>query len=484
MTSNLAPTIVQNEAVTLARALRARTLSAVEVMNAFLDQIERLNPLVNAIVALRPRDELLREAAESDRALAAGEPVGPLHGLPWAVKDLEDTKGIVSTYGSPLFRDHVPGEDGLMPGRLRGAGAIFIGKTNVPEFGFGSQTYNPVYGATGNAWDPSKTAGGSSGGAGAALALNMLPAADGSDMMGSLRNPAAFNAVFGFRPSAGRVPYGPRDDVFMEQLSCEGPMGRSVADIGLLLSVQAGPDASNPLSIAEDAAAFAGPLGRDFAGARIGWVGDFGGYLATEPGVLGACEAAFEGLAAAGCVIEPVEDVGYPLERLWDAWLTLRQVWAGGGLLAAYQDPAQRALMKPEIQWEVEGASRHSALEVRRAGVIRSDWYRALLKLFERYDFLLAPVAQVFPFDKRMPWPRDVGGRAMDTYHRWMEATSIWTLAGLPALAVPAGFSAGGLPTGVQIIGPNRADLAVLQLGHAYDLATRVARPSPPLLRP
>ncbi|MQT11976.1 amidase [Segnochrobactrum spirostomi] len=483
MTTDLAPSIVQNEAVTLVRALRDRTLSAVEVMNAFLDQIERLNPLVNAIVALRPRDELLREAAACDRASAAGEPIGLLHGLPWAVKDLEDTKGIVTTYGSPLFRDHVPDEDGLMPSRLRCAGAIFIGKTNVPEFGFGSQTYNPVYGATGNAWDPSKTAGGSSGGAGAALALNLVPAADGSDMMGSLRNPAAFNGVFGFRPSAGRVPYGPRDDVFLEQLACEGPMGRSVADVALQLSVQAGPDASNPLSIAEDAAGFAAPLARDFAGTRIGWVGDFGGYLAMEPGVLTACEKSFAGFEAAGCVVEPVAEVGYPLERLWEAWLILRQVWSGGGLLAFYEDPAQRALLKPEIQWEIEGASRHSGLDVRRAGVIRSDWYRALLKLFERYDFLLAPVAQVFPFDKTQPWPRAVGGRTMDTYHRWMEATSIWTLAGLPALAVPAGFSSGGLPTGVQIIGPNRADLAVLQVGHAYDLATRATRPTPPLLR-
>lgn len=484
MKTDLSPTLVWNEAVTLARALRARAVSAVEVMNAFLDQIERLNPLVNAIVALRPREDLLREAAASDRPLAAGEPVGPLHGLPWAVKDLEDTKGIASTYGSPLFRDHLPDADGLMPSRLRRAGAIFIGKTNVPEFGFGSQTYNPVYGATGNAWDPSKTAGGSSGGAGAALALNMLSAADGSDMMGSLRNPAAFNAVFGFRPSAGRVPYGPRDDVFLEQLSCEGPMGRSVADIGLLLSVQAGPDASNPLSIAEDAAVFAAPLDRDFRGARIGWVGDFRGYLAMEPGVIAACTNAFEGFEAVGCVVEPVEDVGYPLEKLWEAWLILRQVWAGGSLHAIYDDPAKRPLLKPEIRWEIEGASRHSGLDVRRAAVIRSDWYRALLKLFERYDFLLAPVAQVFPFDKTLPWPREVGGRVMDTYHRWMEATSIWTLAGLPALAVPAGFGEAGLPTGVQIIGPNRADLAVLQLGHAYDLATRAARPVPPLLRP
>ena len=485
----LSPSIVMSDAVDLAAAIRARAVSCVEVMAAHLDQIERFNPAVNAIVALRPREVLLREASAADADLARDGARGPLHGLPWAVKDLQETAGIATTYGSPLFADNVPAEDSPLVTRLKAAGAIVVGKTNVPEFGLGSQTYNPVYGATGNAYDPSRTCGGSSGGAAVALALRMVPAADGSDMMGSLRNPAAFNNVVGFRPSLGRVADPTGGDVFFGQLATDGPMGRSVADVAMLLSVLAGYDARAPLSNGEDPAAFAAPLGRDFAGTRLGWVGDFAGHLPTEPGLLDLCRSAFDGFRAVGCAVEEVADVGFPLDAVWESWRVLRHVFAGGGHAADYRDPARRALMKPELVWEVEGALATSALDLRDAAVTRSAWYQAVARLFERYDFLLAPVVQVFPFDKAVHWPKAVGGRPMDTYHRWMESTSIWSLTGLPALSMPAGFAppgspAAGLPTGILIVGPNRADRRVLELGHAYERSTRwTERVPPPLLR-
>ncbi|MDQ2695559.1 MAG: amidase, partial [Pseudomonadota bacterium] len=289
----------------LARTIRSRQVSCVEVMQAFLDHIDRFNPQVNAIVSLQDRDGLVRQATERDRQLARGQWLGWMHGFPQAPKDLALTAGIPTTWGSPLFRDFVPQADAIIVGRARRSGAILIGKTNVPEFGLGSQTYNPVFGPTGNAYDPARTAGGSSGGAAAALALRMLPVADGSDMMGSLRNPAAYNNVIGFRPSFGRVPYGPTLEGFVQQLGYEGPMGRTVTDVALLLSVQAGYDERSPLSIHQDPARFAEPLRRDVSGARLAWLGDLGGYLPMEPGILELCQNAFRVFESIGCAVEP-----------------------------------------------------------------------------------------------------------------------------------------------------------------------------------
>ena len=270
--------IVNLDAVALSRAIKAKQVSCVEVMNAYLDQIERLNPRVNAIVSLRPREDLLKEAADRDAQIARGEYLGWMHGFPHAVKDLEPTRGIRTTMGSPLFKNFFPRDDSILVERLRHAGAIIIGKTNVPEFGLGSQTYNPVFGTTLNAYDQSKTCGGSSGGAAVALALRMVPVADGSDHGGSLRNPAAFNNVFGFRTSSGRVP-SQFYEVFIPSISVHGPMARTVPELAMFLSVIAGYDARAPLSIRQDPAEFAGPLERDFKGTRIGWVGDFGGQI-------------------------------------------------------------------------------------------------------------------------------------------------------------------------------------------------------------
>ncbi|MCF5239128.1 amidase, partial [Pseudomonas sp. PA-5-4G] len=359
------------------------------------------------------------------------------------------------------------------------SGAIIIGKTNVPEFGLGSQTYNTLFGTTGNAYDPRLVAGGSSGGAAVALALRMLPVADGSDMMGSLRNPAAFNNVFGLRPSQGRVPHGPVPELFVQQLGTEGPMGRSVTDVAKLLSIQAGYDPRVPLSSKDDPSVFGLPLQRDFKGARLGWLGDYNGYLPMDEGVMSLCESALGDFAALGCEVESCQPE-FSLARLWRCWLVHRHWLVHGNLGAAYANPQKRALLKPEAQWEVEGGLGLSAQQVYQASVDRSEWYRALAKLFERYDFLLLPTAQVFPFDAQQAWPRRVGGREMDTYHRWMEVVIGPTLAGLPSMSIPVGFNPQGLPMGLQIIGPAQADRAVLQLAYAHEQLTQWVQRRPP----
>lgn len=471
--------IVELDAIELSRAIHARQVSCHEVMQAYLAQVERFNPTVNALVSLRSHEDVLAEAAQRDRELDQGQSRGWMHGMPQAIKDLAATQGLRTTLGSPLFAEHIPQEDAISVARVRASGAVIIGKTNVPEFGLGSQTYNSVFGTTGNAYDPRLVAGGSSGGAAVALALRMLPVADGSDMMGSLRNPAAFNNVFGLRPSQGRVPHGPAPELFVQQLATEGPMGRSVADVAQLLSVQAGYDPRVPLSLKADPAVLGEPLQRDFKGARLGWLGDYNGYLPMEDGVMSLCESALKDFAALGCEVEHCQPE-FSLERLWQTWLVHRHWLIQGSLGAAYADPQKRVLLKPEAQWEVQGGLQLSAADVYQASVSRSDWYRALGKLFERYDFLLLPTAQVFPFDAQQAWPRLVAGREMDTYHRWMEVVIGPTLAGLPSMSVPVGFNPQGLPMGLQIIGPAQADRAVLQLAYAHEQLTRWVQRRPP----
>ncbi|MBK5410154.1 amidase [Pseudomonas sp. TH34] len=471
--------IVELDAIELSQAIHARQVSCHEVMQAYLAQVERFNPTVNALVSLRSHEEVLAEASQRDRELDQGQSRGWMHGMPQAIKDLAATQGLRTTLGSRLFAEHIPQEDAISVARVRASGAVIIGKTNVPEFGLGSQTYNSVFGTTGNAYDPRLVAGGSSGGAAVALALRMLPVADGSDMMGSLRNPAAFNNVFGLRPSQGRVPHGPAPELFVQQLATEGPMGRSVADVARLLSVQAGYDPRVPLSLKEDPAVLGEPLQRDFKGARLGWLGDYNGYLPMEDGVMSLCETALKDFAALGCEVEHCQP-DFSMERLWQTWLVHRHWLIQGSLGAAYADPQKRALLKPEAQWEVQGGLQLSAADVYQASANRSDWYRALGKLFERYDFLLLPTAQVFPFDAQQAWPRLVAGREMDTYHRWMEVVIGPTLAGLPSMNVPVGFNPQGLPMGLQIIGPAQADRAVLQLAYAHEQLTQWVQRRPP----
>jgi len=469
------------DAVGLAGAIRSRQVSCVEAMTAYLDHIEKLNPKVNAIVALQDRGALLAQSEERDAQLARGELMGPLHGLPHAVKDLAPVKGIKTTLGSPILKDFVPAADSIMVGRLRKAGAIFIGKTNTPEFGLGSHTYNPVYGVTRNAYDQTRSAGGSSGGAAVALALRMVPVADGSDYGGSLRNPAGWNNVFGFRTSYGLVPPEARDG-WLPSMGVVGPMARNVADLAMLLAVQAGYDARVPLSIAGDGTRFQGRLEKDFKGKRIAWAGDFKGYLPFEAGVLDVCRGALKTFESMGCIVEEAQP-DYSIEAVWRAWLRLRAWQSGGGLLAYYDDPAKRALMKPEAIFEIESGLKLTAFAITAASVVRTEWYQAVRQFFERFDYFILPTAQLFPFDVDIHWPQEIAGRKMETYHEWMKGVLPITMSGCPALAAPAGFNDQGLPIGIQIVGPNRAELSCLQLAYAYDTATGwVTKRPPPLL--
>jgi amidase len=462
--------IVMMDAVSLEHAIHSRRVSCVEVMNAYLDHIENLNPKVNAIVALQDRSELLAQASERDARLARGESIGPLHGFPHAVKDLQPVKGIRSTSGSPILKDFVPSADSLMVERLRKAGAIIIGKTNTAEFGLGSHTYNPVYGVTRNAYDPSRSAGGSSGGAAAALALRMLPVADGSDYGGSLRNPAGWNNVFGFRTSFGRVPADARD-VWLPSMSVLGPMARTVTDLAMLLSVQAGFDPRVPLAIEDDGATFRRRLERNFKGARVAWAGDFNGYAPHEPEVIGVCKNALRVFESMGCEVEEaVPD--YPLDAVWKAVLRLRSWQQGGALLAYYNDPSKRAMLKPEAIFEIEMGLQLSAYDVTAASVVRTEFHQAVRRFFDQYDYLVAPTAQLFPFDCNLCWPQVIAGRKMTTYHEWMKAMLLITMSGCPALAVPAGFGNQALPMGIQIVAPNHHEFACLQLAYAYESAT------------
>jgi amidase len=464
----------QMSAKALSQAIHRRSLSCREVMHACLTQVARHNPRHLAIVSMQDADDLLRQADERDAMLARGQSMGWMHGLPIAIKDLAATAGIASTQGSPLLQGHVPTEDSAMVARIRRAGAIVIGKTNVPEFGLGSHSFNELFGTTANAYDPDKTAGGSSGGAAVALALRMLPVADGSDFMGSLRNPAGWNNIFGMRPSQGRVPGVPANDVYVSQMPTDGPMGRHVADLALLLSTQAGPDPRAPLSIAADPVVFANDLNIDVGGQRVGWLGDLQGHLPTEPGVLSACEAGLGRLQQMGCVVDEAH-LNTPPEQVWQTWLMWRKVLVASRLAPLMANPAHRARIKPEALWEYDQGQGVSASQFMQASVERSAFYQGMLKLFERHDVLALPSAQVWPFDKTIRWPQVIqtakGRVAMDTYHRWMEVVIYATLAGLPSISVPTGFGPNGLPMGLQLIGKPQGDFALLQLAHMYEQA-------------
>ena len=472
-----APDISAMSAINLSATIHRRSISCVEVMTACLDRIDALNPKVNAIVALQDREDLLQQARARDAMLASGRSMGPLHGFPHAVKDLQPVKGLPFTGGSPILRGNVAKADGMMVERLRASGAIFIGKTNTPEFGFGSHTYNPVYGVTRNAWDQSRSAGGSTGGGAVALALRMVPLADGSDYGGSLRNPAGWNNVCGFRCSIGRVPNTP--DEWLPSMGVVGPMARNIGDLALLLSVQAGHDARAPLSM-ESRPPFAGSLRDGVKGKRLGWLGDFGGVAPCEPVILDTCSRALKTLEGIGCHVEDALP-DFPADQAWNALIKLRGWQQGANILAYYNDPAKRALLKPEARYEVEIGLGLSAFDISQTSTVRAAWSKAFRTLFDRFDYLIAPTAQLMPFDATLHWPSNVAGHAMRTYHEWMKGCCLVTLAGCPALAAPAGFAPDGLPVGLQIIAPVGHEMACLQLGAAYEAASDWSHRSPPL---
>lgn len=433
-------------------------------------------------MSLRDEGELIDEAGRCDERLTVGRSSGWMHGFPVAVKDLSPAKGIRCTFGSPLFADFIPEDDAIHVERMKKAGAIIIGKTNTPEMGLGSHTYNPVFGRTRNPYDLTRSAGGSSGGAAAALAAHLVPIADGSDMMGSLRNPAAFNNVVGFRPTYGRVPSGPSPELFLQNLSATGPMGRSVQDVVQLLAIQAGYDIREPSSWSGAAMSPVLTQDDDVSGVRIGWLGDFGGYLPFESGVLDLIRGALSVFEAMGCAVDNVA-VEFDMADLWKAWLTLRHWVVAGKMRTPYADPANRDRIKPELAWEIENGLSLTGADVYAASLARSNWYRYICRLFERYDYLVLPSAQVFPFNVEIDWPSEIAGRKMDTYHRWMEVVVGPTMAGLPVVAMPAGFSSNGLPNGFQVVGKPHADISVLQLAYAYEQRTDWLTTSPALLR-
>ena len=469
-----------SSALSLSQAIHKKQVSCQEVMQMTLERIAHWNPQSNAIVSLQEPELLIAQARQRDAELARGQSRGWMHGLPQAIKDLANVQGLRTTLGSPLMKDFVASEDGLMAQRMKAAGAIVIGKTNTPELGLGSHTFNEVFGATRNAWDPGKTAGGSSGGAAVALAQRLLPVADGSDFMGSLRNPAGWNHVFGMRPSQGRVPLWPAQDAFIAQLATEGPMARHVCDLALLLSTQAGAHPNCPLSLSEDPAVFARSLDNDPQDQRIGWLGNLQGYLPMEEGILDVCQAALASFSRMGCHVEEAT-LGMAPEQIWQMWLVWRQALVGARVAPFLVNPANRALLKPEALWEYDQSLGLTGAQLMAASASRTRFYQSMLQSFEKFDVLAIPVAQVWPFEISLRWPQSIAGHAMDTYHRWMEVVIYATLAGLPSISVPAGFGANGLPMGLALIGKPQGDLALLKLAHAYEMANEaMVRQRPP----
>ncbi len=459
-------------ATELAAALARGDLSAHEVVAEHLEQVDRYNSLLNAIVTLTP-ERALAAARDADRARARGEPLGPLHGLPIAHKDLSPTAGARTTFGSLAFSDFVPTEDSLQVERLRKAGAIMIGKTNTPEFGAGSQTYNEVFGATRNPYSTDRTCGGSSGGAAVALATGMVPIADGSDMGGSLRNPASFCNVVGLRPTPGRVPVWPSTSPW-SPLPVEGPMARTVEDTALLLSAMAGPDPRSPIALSDPGEIFRGSLERDFTGVTIAFSSDFHGTLPIEPGITEIIEAAASTFGDLGCRLERA------LPDLSDAdevFKTLRAwLYAGicGPLLARHRDK-----LKDTLIWNTEAGLKLTAEDLRRAEGLHADIYHRMRAFMTNYEFLILPVTQVAPFDIELPYVTEIEGERMETYVDWMRSCYFITTTGHPAISVPCGFTRDGLPVGVQIVGRYRDDWGVLQLAYAFQEATQFWKQRP-----
>lgn len=456
----------------LAAMIAARKVSAREVMAAFLGQVRRLNPSLNAIVARLDDDSCLALADAADRQLAGGSRVGPLHGLPIAFKDLEAAIGFPFTKGSPIFKDVMPAEDSVIVERLRGAGVIPIGKTNVPEFGMGSHTYNKVYGTTYNPYDRTKSAGGSSGGAGAALAAGLLPLADGSDLGGSLRNPANFNNIVALRPSVGLVPVAPTQ-LPMVGVSVKGPMARSVSDVAFMLSVMAGEDGRDPPTYPSAPESFLGPLDQDWRGVRVAWSPSLGG-LPLDPRVRAVLEQQRRVFMDLGCI---VEDATPDLSGVDEIFLTLRS-WANwhthGPLLAAHRDQ-----IKPEALWDIEAGATLSGEDVARAIMHHGALLTRMHTFQEKYQFLVCAVNQVPPFAASLDWPKSIDGVAMENYVAWMKSAYWISTTCRPALSVPAGFTPEGLPVGIQIVGRRRDDLGVLRLGFAFEQATGVGKRRP-----
>ena len=460
-------------ALDLASRIRRKQLSAREVMTAHLARIDRVNPKINAIVTL-VADRAMADAAKADEWQAHGRPLRVLHGLPMAHKDLVNTAGIRTTFGSPLYRNNVPTTDDFIVRRVRDAGAIMLGKTNTPEFGAGSNTFNPVFGATVNPYDTRKTVGGSSGGAAAALRCGMVPLAGGSDTGGSLRNPAAWTNVVGLRPSPRRVP---GQSGSWSPLSTAGPMARNVADVALFLSAMAGPNGLDPLMIDEPGAQFRESLARNFKGTRVAWFTNLGG-IPFEPEIRRVVNGNRQVFADLGCIVEDAEP---DFTGVDEAFATLRHLsYHSSFARLARENPT---MFKDTVKWEIAEAERQSAADVARAMARQARLYVDISRFFEKYEYFVLPVTQVEPFDIAIEYPTSINGVAMPTYIDWMRACWYITLAACPAISVPAGFSASALPVGLQIVGRHRGDWSVLQMAHAFERVTQFGGRKPDLVK-
>jgi amidase len=458
-------------AIDMARLIRAKKLSAREALAAHLKQIERVNPKVNAIVTLVP-EMAADAAAKADEKQAHKETLGPLHGLPVAHKDLLETRGIRTTFGSPLFKDYIPAEDDIVVERMRHAGAIIIGKTNTPEFGAGSQTFNKVFGATRNPYDLTKTCGGSSGGSAVSLACGLAPVVSGSDTGGSLRNPAAFCNVVGFRPSVGRVP-NPKAAFAWSTLSTSGCLGRSVADLAYVLSTISGPDSRAPLSINEPGELFARPLDRSFKGVRVAWFKDLGG-VPFDPRVRAVVDGHRKTFESLGCIVEQAEPDFAPAEiafRVLRAWNSANTY---GARLHDHPDA-----FKDTLKGEIEEGLRLTGMDVARAETAHGQLWRGFQAFLEKYEYFVLPTTQLPAFDVDMPYPTEIAGVKFDNYIDWMKSCWYISATGNPAASVPGGFTSEGLPVGVQIVGRNKEDFSVLQMAHAFEQATGFGKKRP-----
>ena len=462
-------------ATQLAQRIAAREVSASEVTNAHLAQIERCNPQVNAIVTL-VAEQAQAAAKAADEKQARGETLGVLHGLPMVHKDLAETKGIRTTFGSPIFKDFVPDRTALIVERMQHAGGITLGKSNTPEFGAGSQTYNEVFGETLNPYGlPERrlTCGGSSGGAAVALACGMAPIADGTDLGGSLRNPASFCNVVGFRPSPGRVPNWPALAAW-NSFTIAGPMARSVEDIALMMAAIAGPDARSPISLPEPGSDFLRPLQRDFKKTRIAWSPDLNKSFHVDPSVVHVLEQSLPAFSALGCDVEeatPGLAGADDVFRVWRAWamhMTYGELYK-----------TQREHMKDTVRWNIEGGAKLTGADIARAEKLRTELYHRVRKFFDEYDYLLLPVVQVPPFDVKERWVKSINGIEQPTYLDWMKSCYLISATNLPCLSIPAGFTDDGLPIGLQIVGKHNADFSVLQLAYAFEHATKFALQRP-----
>ena len=456
-----------------ARLIAHGEISSVELVGAHLEQIEKVNPAVNAMVTM-VAESAMEQAGAADKARSTGEELGPLHGLPIAIKDLQDTAGILTTHGSPIYKDNVPARDALIVERVKNAGAIIVGKSNTPEFGAGSQTFNPVFGATRNPYDTTRTCGGSSGGAGVALACGMVPIATGSDHGGSLRNPAAWSNVVGIRASQGRVP-AIGIDLGWSTPSTDGPMGRTVGDVALQLSVMAGHDSRSPMSIQESGDIFAGAnsLERDFRGVRIAWSKDLGGRPmdAENSRVTESQRHVFEHL---GCIVDDDEPDLSSADEIFQA---KRAYYFAIKHEIHLRD--HREMVKETIIWNTEQGLKMPAIELAHAERLRTRLWEQLMVFFDKYEFLALPVTSVPPFSIEEEYVTEINGVQLETYLDWMWPCYTISATGLPAISVPAGFTNDGLPVGLQLVGRPRDEMGLLQLAHAFEQETNFWKQRP-----